>query len=236
MYLKTQNKGRDMNKKVIIAANNMIFTSKIMTILDGMEAEGIKAIRSDEIFSKAQELKPDLIIIDLRKRGPIIPIKRGPKAWLENKIDWTLENFVRHDGWQLTGWSKMKLDEDFNISRWKFGIISPEIIGARIEGDVDPRHETEWEKYQKSRDSIIIGVCWSKEFGSVTSSKAKKNNDIERYDYNRMLAQGDYYRKRGGERPRNAALFIYGELIRKYPGTAVCVLAQDRIKKMQKRR
>lgn len=58
-----------MNKKVIIAANNMIFTSKIMTILDGMEAEGIKAIRSDEIFTKAQEMQPDLIIIDLNLNG-----------------------------------------------------------------------------------------------------------------------------------------------------------------------
>ena len=58
-----------MNKKVIIAANNMIFTSKIMTILDGMEAEGIKAIRSDEIFTKAQEIRPDLIIIDLNLNG-----------------------------------------------------------------------------------------------------------------------------------------------------------------------
>jgi len=58
-----------MNKKVIIAANNMIFTSKMMTILDGLEAEGIKAIRSDDIFSKAQELHPDLIIIDLNLNG-----------------------------------------------------------------------------------------------------------------------------------------------------------------------
>lgn len=58
-----------MNKKVIIAANNMIFTSKIMSILDGMDAEGIKAIRSDDIFSKAQELSPDLIIIDLNLNG-----------------------------------------------------------------------------------------------------------------------------------------------------------------------
>ena len=58
-----------MNKKVIIAANNMIFTSKIMSILDGMEAEGIKAIRSDDIFNKAQELQPDLIIIDLNLNG-----------------------------------------------------------------------------------------------------------------------------------------------------------------------
>ena len=58
-----------MNKKVIIAANNMIFTSKIMTVLDGLEAEGIKAIRSDDIFSKAQELQPDLIIIDLNLNG-----------------------------------------------------------------------------------------------------------------------------------------------------------------------
>lgn len=58
-----------MNKKVLIAANNMIFTSKIMTFLDRMEAEGIKAVRSDEIFSKAMELIPDLIIIDLNLNG-----------------------------------------------------------------------------------------------------------------------------------------------------------------------
>ena len=58
-----------MSKRVIIAVNNMIFTSKIMTVLDSKEAEGIKAIRSEEIFSKAQELKPDLIIIDLNLNG-----------------------------------------------------------------------------------------------------------------------------------------------------------------------
>jgi len=58
-----------MNKKVILAVNNMIFTSKIMSILDNLEAEGIKAIRSDDIFCKAQELKPDLIIIDLNLNG-----------------------------------------------------------------------------------------------------------------------------------------------------------------------
>jgi PleD family two-component response regulator len=58
-----------MNKKVILAVNNMIFTSKIMSVLDGLEAEGIKAIRSDDIFTKAQELQPDLIIIDLNLNG-----------------------------------------------------------------------------------------------------------------------------------------------------------------------
>ena len=58
-----------MSKKVIIAANNMIFTSKIMTILDGLEAEGIKAIRSNDIFEKAQQMRPDLIIIDLNLNG-----------------------------------------------------------------------------------------------------------------------------------------------------------------------
>lgn len=58
-----------MSKKVLIAANNMIFTSKIMSILDRLEAEGIKAIRSDDIFTKARELKPALIIIDLNLNG-----------------------------------------------------------------------------------------------------------------------------------------------------------------------
>lgn len=58
-----------MNRKVIVAANNMIFTSKIMSFLDRRETEGIKAIRSDEIFTKAQELHPDLIIIDLNLNG-----------------------------------------------------------------------------------------------------------------------------------------------------------------------
>jgi len=58
-----------MTRKVILAVNNMIFTSKIMSVLDNLEAEGIKAIRSDDIFSKAQELQPDLIIMDLNLNG-----------------------------------------------------------------------------------------------------------------------------------------------------------------------
>jgi len=58
-----------MSKRVIIAVNNMIFTSKIMGILDRMDVEGIKAIRSDDIFSKAYDLKPELIIIDLNLNG-----------------------------------------------------------------------------------------------------------------------------------------------------------------------
>lgn len=47
----------------------MIFTSKIMTILDAIDAEGIKAIRSDEIFAKAKDMQPNLIIIDLNLNG-----------------------------------------------------------------------------------------------------------------------------------------------------------------------
>jgi DNA-binding NarL/FixJ family response regulator len=58
-----------MSKRVLIAVNNMIFTSKIMSVLDRMDAEGIKAIRSDDIFNKAHELNPDLIIIDLNLNG-----------------------------------------------------------------------------------------------------------------------------------------------------------------------
>ena len=58
-----------MASKVILAVNNMIFTSKIMSILDNLEAEGIKAVRSRDIFAKARELKPDLIIMDLNLNG-----------------------------------------------------------------------------------------------------------------------------------------------------------------------
>jgi DNA-binding NarL/FixJ family response regulator len=58
-----------MTRKVILAVNNMIFTSKIMSVLDTLEAEGIKAIRSEDIFTKAQEIQPDLIIMDLNLNG-----------------------------------------------------------------------------------------------------------------------------------------------------------------------
>ena len=40
-----------------------------MSVLDNLVAEGIKAIRSDEIFVKAQEMQPDLIIMDLNLNG-----------------------------------------------------------------------------------------------------------------------------------------------------------------------
>lgn len=58
-----------MARTVILAVNNMIFTSKIMSILDNLEAEGVKAIRSSDIFAKAQEMQPDLIIMDLNLNG-----------------------------------------------------------------------------------------------------------------------------------------------------------------------
>jgi CheY-like chemotaxis protein len=66
---KMEESGISMNKKVIIAVNNMIFTSKIMSVLDNLSVEGIKAIRSDDIFNKALNLQPDLIIIDLNLNG-----------------------------------------------------------------------------------------------------------------------------------------------------------------------
>ena len=58
-----------MSRKVILAAPTLRFTSKIMSVLDNLEAEGVKAIRSDEIFVKAQEMQPDLIIMDLNLNG-----------------------------------------------------------------------------------------------------------------------------------------------------------------------
>jgi DNA-binding NarL/FixJ family response regulator len=69
-----------MARKVILAVNNMIFTSKIMSVLDNLEAEGIKAIRSEDIFSKAQEIQPDLIIMDGIEAPSLINKLRSYKA------------------------------------------------------------------------------------------------------------------------------------------------------------
>jgi hypothetical protein len=159
-----------MNKKYVVFIVVLLFVVPCLVSIAADKMYELKEVKKAEVSEgiresvKEKQKRHDMIIIDLRKRGPILPIKRGSKAWLENKIDWTLENLVKGDGWQLTGWSKLQFDEDFNASRWKFGIISPEMIGARIEGDVDPYHETDWEKYQKSRDSIVVGIFWSREF------------------------------------------------------------------------
>jgi len=152
-----------MNKKYVILVIALFFVVPcIVSIAADKIFESVEISKKESI--KEKQKRHDLICIDLRKNGPVIPVKKGPRLWIGNKIDWTLDNLVRSDGWQLTGWSKLKFDEEFNASRWKFGIISPEMIAARMDGDVDPCHETRWERYQKSVDAITVGVSWSREF------------------------------------------------------------------------
>jgi len=87
----------------------------------------------------------------------------GPHMWVGKRAEWVINNFVRPDGWQLTGWSKVTLDENFNPIRLKIGIITPEICESRISSDHYPDEWDEFEKFQHHEDTdVTFGVFWSR--------------------------------------------------------------------------
>jgi len=117
----------------------------------------------EKVQSRKERL--DAICENLIANGPVRPIARGSHVWAGKKTKWCADNFVRVDGWQLSGWSKIALDDDFNIRRIKVGLISPEIYGdklIRMHGDDVSRDE--FIKWKEMETSAVIGASISWRF------------------------------------------------------------------------
>ena len=111
------------------------------------------------------EKRLDAICENLIENGLVYPVGVGSHVWAGKKIEWCADNFVRVDGWQLSGWSKIALDDDFNIRRIKVGLISPEIYGdklIRMHGDDVSRDE--FIKWKEMETSAVIGASISWRF------------------------------------------------------------------------
>ena len=82
-----------------------------------------------------------------------------------NAVMWCINNAVKADGWQLTGWSKVTLDKNFKPSRLKIGIISPEINANTCLGqDPDKAQWDEYERWRQQHQGVVFGIFWTREF------------------------------------------------------------------------
>jgi hypothetical protein len=79
-------------------------------------------------------------------------------------INWGLENYIKTEGWQLSGWSKVGLDKDFNRWRFKIGIISEMEAVRKMDIDVDRnlRVIQDWER--QVNKGPVFGIFFIKEF------------------------------------------------------------------------
>ena len=120
-------------------------------------------LAKEKIESKKKRL--DAICESIIENGPIKPIARGSHVWAGKKTEWCANNFVRVDGWQLSGKSKIALDDDFNVRRIKVGLISPEIYGDKlIRMHRDDISRDEFVKWKEMETSAVIGASISWRF------------------------------------------------------------------------
>jgi len=123
-----------------------------------------KNVKVKETFEERKK-RLDAICEEMLEYGTVYPVVYGPHIWLGKKIAWGAENFVRPDGWQLSGWSKVTLNEKFNIRRIKIGIISSEMHADEIIRMHNDR--VRWDRFNdwKERNSeLTLGIYISWEF------------------------------------------------------------------------
>jgi len=148
----------------------------ILFISVSMAAELVKDVPYDIVKEKVSISEQEILMSDRKKRLDIIceniieneeiqPIPKGPHIWAGKKTEWCVNNFVRADGWQLSGKSKIAFDDNFNIRRIKVGLISPEIYGdniVRMHNDDVSRDE--FIRWKEMHMSTVAGVSISWRF------------------------------------------------------------------------
>jgi len=141
-------KKEDVKKEVVIDKESADNTSiNIDLTLD--RAERVEKIyRRIEMIGAVEQVKPT-----------------GLHMVIGNAVMWCINNAVKADGWQLTGWSKVTLDKNFKPSRLKIGIISPEINASTCLGqDPDKAQWDEYERWRQQHQGVTFGVFWTREF------------------------------------------------------------------------
>lgn len=87
----------------------------------------------------------------------------GPHMVLGNMLLWVANNSNKMEGWSLTGYSKVNLDSEYRLSRWKFGIIGGELEAMRPIHDKNLRHLYENDDLGMQYGAAI-GIHFYKEF------------------------------------------------------------------------
>ena len=115
--------------------------------------------------AESRKKRLDAICENLIESGLIRQIGKGPHVWAGKKTEWCANNFVRVDGWQLSGKSKIAFDDNFNVRRIKVGLISPEIYGDTIiRMHEDGVSRDEFIKWKEMHAGAVIGASISWRF------------------------------------------------------------------------
>lgn len=115
----------------------------------------------DILVQKAMQKKTETI--DIVVPVPVRCANTLPDA-VGVPIAFVANNAVKPDGWQLTGYSSVKLDRDNNVSRWKIGIVNTELESWRYEQARWFDLERWQDRVNKSERSVVFGIHFFKEF------------------------------------------------------------------------
>jgi len=86
---------------------------------------------------------------------------------LGKSMEQAINNTNKPDGWSLTGYSSLKIDERGNMSRWKIGIINGELDWSTyqdIEGRNEPSYRLLEEWNQRKNSEMVFGISFCREF------------------------------------------------------------------------
>jgi len=127
---------------------------------------------TSEVFSKKETLKEkterlDEVCEQLLEEGPPETVAVGPHVKMGKALEWFINNTNKPDGWSLTGYSSLKVDERGNMSRWKVGIINGELDWSTyqdIEGRNEPSYRLLEEWNQRMSSEMVFGISFSREF------------------------------------------------------------------------
>ena len=161
-----------MNFKAIVVIVLFLFVSVVVAsdYQENIGGEDVinlkqKIANIDVLKESAEDRKKrlDNICENLIENSFVYPIGVGPHVIAGKKTEWCVNNFVRVDGWQLSGKSKIFLDDDFNIRRVKVGLINPEIYGDKIirmhEDDVSRDEFIKWKEMHMST-TFGFSISW----------------------------------------------------------------------------
>lgn len=115
--------------------------------------------------------EPAMIKVDVKERdlrfigGEAPKVIRGPLyKKIGSKIEWTLNNLDKFNGWSLTGYSWGKLDSNFNPYRIKFGIINMDMNLDLADENARDVHNWQYRVDQNQRRGAVFGLSFIKKF------------------------------------------------------------------------
>jgi hypothetical protein len=138
----------------------------ILLIYSLMAAEGdklntIALLTEKQIHEEIDDAIDNLAVFTEFEPGPY-GCPGGPHIVAGNAVVWISHNFIKPDGWQITGYSWLRNDSKFRKSRLKIGLIGGELEAMR--SIYDPYLRDLYDDDLGFKPGIVVGIHFWKEF------------------------------------------------------------------------